>query len=1271
MDLSINKVKQHKQNVNFGGVRSTYDINNVPVFSFTLPAHKKNEKVFVELVPINKNDRGGYNNPDLSESFTAEFEENKPLSIAEDFIKTSFDGFAYRYKITDGENTRYVLDQAEKININNSKEKMNIVKVSQNYGIMPKAGTMRHSFLDSDGILADNNVSLDKAKLETIDKDFVRNHANKLGGSVRGLDYLLTQTTELDPYGYIISTPDIGVDPTSSHKYWPNNLYQCSNIEDFKNLNYHLFERGKGYVADGAFTSQSLQSPLVQHALKWGEASPWYGMLKIEDNTTLGVLPNNSETMKHVGVRIVNNPQNKNYDNTKPSYIQFYDDRLLSKELQNDSSKIVYSYDKSPDDHYEITANDDTIYPFYFEISAYDKNQLKEFKNKNAVLLKDMEDYKNFLTFKNYKIDARHDSAGASFWDGNRDIIKLNLSNSKDLTAMNNARKYVCNAAVFWTELIQSDLILRTAQLSNKEKEKLAKENNLDDRYDLIKAQINESEHPVLKENKTIEKYIESFPIQSLETSPELSAVFAQPQFNQELFEGEIFNTVNNLVNKTFENAIDEDLLKDEEYMAYIAKTCANNVIKAILLKAMNPDAINENGSINLEEAKKITLKSLETCDPSSPEKERQEVIKAIYKGLKKVNVDDIASKVKEQTENITLEDFKLAESIVIQSKAGLNWRFDAAKDIGDLDAVRAGEKDFSEVWDGKYGVEGFWSDFVYNVRKYNPSALVVNEITDFWSFYDHNNQEIQKNFDKFFANPDKKERDFLNATGSTTSSNYAKYFNKLSAYVGTNPENRDSGGDNDPKSRAGNVDKLRSCVKDFLENNQPNNGILSHSFVENHDKPRVLHTLPLDLDLFFNQKSEEEFRKDVAYLTKSTDYSLMEPKAIAVGKAFKNQIENSNFTEGEKEKLKKALEELVLGKKDKNSELNPKRALAFAVLPYEITIRDMFKKAGMTDNLDEDVLDFHYNMLNNSMVLQQNLWQMMNAIAGTPTLFNGAEFAQTGYETPSKNVYVGNRNPVLHDIVQDERYRKYNEKMQAISGMYKLPKLSAIRSGYPAVLQAYTNNIEDYKLLEGMDSGNFDYQMGNIAKNGGMEQVKAFFELEEDEQNKDRMQEMLGIYNNDENFNNFNNYYSAKTDDNRNLIEYGLEVFERNNQAYKTELGILPIYKKDDKGSEVVQVITNYGVPRSELSQNYEAKDEPRKMTSIKIVDSDENCPFEEGTILKRKKYIGGNTYSDEKSPLSDAVERKYKVTNGEIVPADDGVIDIDDTVLTFYKAN
>ena len=376
MDFSINKLHKANNNLQFTGLEGALNKKSSFVYKFIPPAHKSNEEVYLEISYLESDpETKGAKKPDEKKFIERKFNGNSPIEISQEILKKESPfGIAYRYKIVNknGE-VRYEQDPFRTMKINNKGDRMNVIEHKNFYGVSPKGGTMRHSFLDSD-------VRLKGDKMVTAaDRDFVRNHFNKLGGSIKGLTYLLNNTDELEPYRYIMTTPDIGADKVSSHRYWPSNQYQCNNLQDFKDFNFELFKKGKGYIADGAFTSQGIQSPLVQHVLKWGEDSPFYNMLKVDGFITLGVLPDirpDGEAVnpyEHIGVRIVNNPNNKDYDANKSTYIQFFDDRLLSEEKQNDTKNLHFDYDSAPQDHYEITSHQDSVQPYAFEIDAKDK----------------------------------------------------------------------------------------------------------------------------------------------------------------------------------------------------------------------------------------------------------------------------------------------------------------------------------------------------------------------------------------------------------------------------------------------------------------------------------------------------------------------------------------------------------------------------------------------------------------------------------------------------------------------------------------------------------------------------------------------------------------------------------------------------------------------------------------------------------------------------------------------------------------------------------
>ncbi|MBR2068476.1 MAG: hypothetical protein IJ877_01815 [Candidatus Gastranaerophilales bacterium] len=1333
MDLSFNKVKdvQHVKNQPaFKGVKGEFNMNNNPVFKFNPPPFdKENEKVTLEFVLLDYNEDKNQMEEPFKQSVTSkDFDGDKPLRISQEYLKkVNAKGFAYRYKISKKdkpEDVRYFLDSFAKIKTRDTQEKFNLVRLGDGYQIDPKMGAMRHSFLDSDAILDATG------KLNTTDKHKTRNHFNKLGGSTKGLIELL-KTGELDPYRYIISTPDIGNDPTSSHRYWPNNLYQTANMQDFKDLNYELFIRGKGYVADGAFTDQSLQSPMFQHVLKWGKKSPFYHMFKTDGSNQimLGILPNDikeneDSAYNHIGVRLVNNPNSAEYDKTKPILLQFYDDRLSSIEQRNDTTRLIDAYDSLPEDIFEITHNDDSVYPFYFEMDPVSLPDVKEklalFKDKNAILLSEINEImgkSKFLDFGPFAVaEDRHHAANATFWDGNRDIVKFNLSNPKDFVdgemsdknreGMENARNYLYGVARFHTEAIESDLLLRSTKLTKPERIKVAKANGVEDINSILFTK-NQSHFPILERNKKAGEYISEFPLQSLETSPELSAIFAEPQFNKEFLEEEEFferysiekdgsfrkihpedyfnedKFQNNnayaqmfkLVEGTINNVLTTIPEKNQDghgsYKKYVVKVFANEIIRYIIASSLNPNCVNEKGEVDLEELKKVTLKSL-APNAKSPEDERKQVINKIKAGMKNVDMRPIEAKLVNELHNVSLSSFKDAETLLLQCNAGLNWRFDAAKDIGDLDSVRAGSKDFKDIWDGPEGVSTFWHDFIKTVKEYNPSSYIIAELTDLWSFYSGDNEEVQLAFDKNGINPSVKEANFLIDIGATTNSNYGQYFNKLSCFLGVNPE-KAYDGMNDPVGRAGNLGQLRGAVNEFIGSSQPSSALLTHMFFDNHDKPRLLHCLPLNMQLFLcdtdnksknlsdyikklPQNEQTAFIERTKNLTNREDFTQINPMALAVGFMFEDEIDKTNASEEDKAKLKQALRELVNGQKTSKSRPNFKRAKSFGTKPYEITIREMYKRAGLTSNLDEDVKDFHSSMMKPSMEYLERLWQVMNAIVGTPTLFNGTEFAQTGYETLNKNVYVDNRNQILHDLKNDPRYKDMFDRMYAASDLYNQPQMSAIREGFPVLCKV--NPPKGAKFdFKGANQGALEYFVSQISSHGGLEHVDELFK-DDKVPTPDEITKELGIASDNNNPKNLEKYYKDGT----------LKEFYNFKQSTKNAVSFLPVFKYDDKGSKVLSIITNNGIPQGEYA--YKASGNVTLNTnleieSIDVVDDNNQSPLPEGTKLKKKVYSNGKYETEKDEKGNDII---YAIKDKQLVRADGQKIKFEDTVVNFF---
>lgn len=1281
MDFSINNIDLNKKNISFKGFEAAYNDKTVPMFSFYAPAHKKDEKVYLEFFPLEKDETTSQFKV-TKEFYTLDFDGKGLIEFPQNMIRKACAGFGYRYKIINKQNeVRYELDPFKTMKFGKNNTEINVVNPGQQVYISPKAGTARHSFLDSDVVYDENLGRRAKAK-----EDFVRNHFNKLGGSIKGLNWLLTKTDELEPYTYFMTTPDIGADKISSHKYWPNNQYQCNNLEDFKNFNFELFKRGKGYIADGAFTSQGIQSPLVQHVLKWGSDSPFYNMLKIDGKIALGVLPDivggqDVNPYDHIGFRVVN-PKGKNYDKNKPTYIQLYDDRLLTPESQVDG-KLHFEYDTTPKDSYEITTHQDSVVPYAFEIDPND-SKLRIFKDKNAVLVSEIEKrmggLRAFVRFDNFSLAPKSKVAGVTCWDGNTDIIKMNLSNPtkspENEEGFVNARNYLYGVASYWSGLIQSHLILETAKYSKKPK--IAEANKISsDLYKQIQASIanNTFNSLVLSENLDTAELVKNFPLQTLETSVELSAIFAQPQFSKELFRGDTLGKITKIFDDTVKSSLPDEYKGNEEYIKYVKKTYGTEILRQIFAGALNSETIKKDGTIDLGVLNKVTLKSIEKHKSTCPKEERAQVISKIEDGINKSETDWLAERIKKELSSISLEDFKLAEAIVLHGKGGLNWRFDAAKDIGDLDAVRAERKTLNQVWQSdemQPGVENFFKNFIKRILKYNPAPYIINEVTSLGEFCDLGSEESLENFDprltqawRQAGKPDKyeekpvymKQAQFLEETNSTTISEYSKGFNAFSIFAGVDPEHSvsDLGSYKGTTAKAGNLGILKNQMEELMKYSQSDAAIFSHMFISNHDKPSVLHTLPLNMSIFMAEKLEnldEKTKSNIRYLTGRNDLKNMCPQAVGVGLAMYKVIENlpKSFNESDKAKLYKSLQNLVNGKMPDGSGKNSfKRARAFGVRPFEITIKDMIKNAGIAKNEDDltnKVRDFHYAMMRDSMSYYERLWQVMNACVGTPTLFGGNEFVQTGYETPSKNVYLGIRNEVLHDLKNDKRYEDYYNKMYKISGMYRLPGLSVLRDGTPKSLKLVSEKADInkefakkteayYKEAEkrGVSKGAIDYFVGQVSNSGkGFGLSPREYGISSDNNNHENYKKVEDIIKNIISINNDKKALLKRTN--------GFELW--------------PIYRINSKGEEALSIVTNLGLPNESASWQKNPLESIRLEESISIVDEKGVCPFDEGTKLQKVSYDGTK-------------EAGYIVKDHKIVKQDGSRIRLTDTVSVF----
>ena len=116
------------------------------------------------------------------------------------------------------------------------------------------------------------------------------------------------------------------------------------------------------------------------------------------------------------------------------------------------------------------------------------------------------------------------------------------------------------------------------------------------------------------------------------------------------------------IFNATVQNAIPKEYKNDSEYKTYVVKTYGNDILRHLFAGALNPNSINQNGTIDTKKLNEVTLKSLEYRHSNSPKDERTQVITKLKKGIDVTNTSKLQKKMANELKGISLEDFKKAE---------------------------------------------------------------------------------------------------------------------------------------------------------------------------------------------------------------------------------------------------------------------------------------------------------------------------------------------------------------------------------------------------------------------------------------------------------------------------------------------------------------------------------------------------------------------------------------------------------------------------------
>ena len=420
------------------------------------------------------------------------------------------------------------------------------------------------------------------------------------------------------------------------------------------------------------------------------------------------------------------------------------------------------------------------------------------------------------------------------------------------------------------------------------------------------------------------------------------------------------YNKVNSLFNnevKDFADAVikranetaNEKLLDNSgdytEYGEYVMELVGQDIAKYAFLKAFGGESfktkILPTGEITYDYdalREGTTLKGL-GINGYSPEDEASKLEKKIEKGLDALSETDIAYVAESISKRIAGTDtasFRIAEALVDRTALGLDWRLDAAKDVMDMDAVRNEDDTFDDNWDDAIK---FWGKFVQAVKSENPNAYIVAELTDIpdlmkdtYGLDAHPFQNLTNLGQKFNGEPDAFVK-FFNQTGITSEAGYSYFFTDLlTNFAPSFDEGNGTRESHDRfKDRFDLLMQTRSA--DYLRN--------FYTFMGNHDKPRMLHGLSVDMELFhsnllndYNDFSQNhKYRQDAIRVLSgaktdadipielrlnvdNNDYFLtVSPRAVANSKLLIPVIyEDKTLSDEDKKRLVDAIIDLTYG---------------------------------------------------------------------------------------------------------------------------------------------------------------------------------------------------------------------------------------------------------------------------------------------------------------------------------------------------------------------
>lgn len=519
----------------------------------------------------------------------------------------------------------------------------------------------------------------------------------------------------------------------------------------------------------------------------------------------------------------------------------------------------------------------------------------------------------------------------------------------------------------------------------------------------------------------------------------------------------------------------------------YAIKFMAPDIFRYSMYKALNRDiapTVDENTGriyydITDDQREGMSLRSLNSFNRTNPEYDALNAINSIKSGLRNLTGEDkkgLTDILKKRFEHYDTTSLKLASMLVDRAETGLDWRLDAAKDVSNFNLLRTEQETYDNVLDN---VSRFWKKFDDAVYLQNPHSYIVGEFTDLDTYAP--SPDTMKDYK--YPTSSIAEEEIRRDSGMTTYTNYPYLWAMGECFA---PDSTNGNVDNEQRGS----DPTVWLMSRFITSGWPGNSGLGHAddirkvnlaynFVENHDKPRILSVMSLDIGLFFSQFESDEHKKMAAKVVNGDfskedysqiDFTKLSAKSIAMGYRLNQAIDSIKDTSGLSDSeildLRKAIGQLA---GDTTKQSND----AFGVKPINDAIADVIEEAASLKSktveqknaIADKLLEV---ILKPAATKYVRMYKMLLTLPGSSTDFLGTSMGLTGWEAVCKNPYQQCRGaiPDKETLPQWLKDCLYNP-IQQLQQMKQQENLNALIDGVTHALPFKNNQQEDVNVAK------------------------------------------------------------------------------------------------------------------------------------------------------------------------------------------------------------